>query len=71
MIGSITEEYKSTDDFCVDLEQDFGGFKAFAEGNLIFTPPYKVHDFCLSRSLWRKLNFIATPPRSRCDLKTL
>jgi hypothetical protein len=32
-IGSITEEYKSTDDFCVDLEQDFGGFKAFAEGN--------------------------------------
>jgi len=33
MIGSITEEYKSTDDFCVDLEQDFGGFKAFAEGN--------------------------------------
>jgi len=29
---SITEEYKSADDFCVDLEQDFGGFKAFAEG---------------------------------------
>jgi hypothetical protein len=32
MIGSITEEYKSTDDFCVDLDQDFGGFKAFADG---------------------------------------
>jgi hypothetical protein len=33
MIGSITEEYKNLDDFCLDLEQDFAGFKAFAEGN--------------------------------------
>jgi hypothetical protein len=33
MIGSITEEYKSMDDLCADLERDFGGFKAFAEGN--------------------------------------
>ena len=30
---SITENYKSADDLCADLEQDFGGFDAFARGD--------------------------------------
>ncbi len=30
---SITEDYKSADDLCVDLERDFLGFEAFAEGD--------------------------------------
>ncbi len=33
MISSISDIYKSTDDLCVGLEQDFAGFKAFAEGD--------------------------------------
>jgi hypothetical protein len=30
---SISEAYKNTDDLCADIEQNFCGFKAFAEGD--------------------------------------
>ncbi|MFZ0638312.1 MAG: hypothetical protein WAN33_05030 [Candidatus Acidiferrales bacterium] len=33
IIGSVWDVYKSVDDLCVGLEQDFQGFKAFAEGD--------------------------------------
>lgn len=33
IIGSIWDVYKSVDDLCVGLEQDFPGFRAFAEGD--------------------------------------
>ena len=35
---SISEAYKNTDDLCVDLEQNFCEFKAFAEGDPGFFP---------------------------------
>jgi hypothetical protein len=33
---SITEDYKSADDLCTDLERDFAGFEAFASGDPTF-----------------------------------
>lgn len=33
---SITEDYKSSDDLCADLERDFSGFEAFANGDPAF-----------------------------------
>ena len=38
MIDSIRDVYKSLDGLCVGLEQDFQGFKAFAEGDPHFFP---------------------------------
>ncbi len=36
LIYNISQAYKSTDDLCADLEQNFLDFKAFAEGDLDF-----------------------------------
>jgi hypothetical protein len=33
MIAGISQVYKTTDDFCADLERNFWDFKAFAEGD--------------------------------------
>jgi hypothetical protein len=33
MIDSISDVYKSTDDLCAGLEEDFAGFKTFADGD--------------------------------------
>jgi hypothetical protein len=48
--ASITAVYKNTDDLCADLEQDFFGFKAFAEGDPNFFAAVAPHPRFLSFS---------------------